>query len=82
MDAEVTFIHSRSNGTFVNNQANRQRLLITLLRVTQTHHLQIYLDQMLQMTNFWAQTIFSCQVAATDNPPDRQQSVSCRLPGK
>ena len=71
-DAEVTFIHGRSNGTFANHQAKRpnqhRRLLITLLRVIQMHHLQLqtYLDQMLQMTNFWAQTIFSCQTAATD----------------
>ena len=30
------------------------------------HHLQlqIYLGQLLQMMNFWAQTIFSCQMAA------------------
>ena len=48
---EVTFIHGRSNGTFANHQAERphqhQRLLITLLRVIQMHHLQTYLDQML-----------------------------------
>ena len=50
------------------DQHPHQQLLITLPRVIQMHHLQlqIYLGQLLQMTNFWAQTIFSCQTAATD----------------
>ena len=50
------------------DQHPHQCLLITLPRVIQTHHLQlqIYLGQLLQMMNFWAQTIFSCQTAATD----------------
>ena len=73
-DAEVTFIHGRSHPVArlrivrPRDQHPHQQLLITLLRVIQTHHLQlqIYLGQLLQMTNFWAQTIFSCQTAATD----------------
>ena len=49
-DAEVTFIHGKSNGTFANHQAERPTstpMTFTLLRVIQTHHLQTYLDQML-----------------------------------
>ena len=42
------------------DQHPHQRLLITLPRVIQMHHLQlqICLGQLLQMMNFWAQTIF------------------------
>ena len=69
-DAEVTFIHGRSNGMFANHQAERP----TSTPMTSDYTTQgdpdasssNLLDQMLQMTNFWAQTIFSCQTAATD----------------
>ena len=72
VDAEVTFIHGRRNGTFVNNQAKRPTSTPTTSDYTtqgdpDAHfRLQIYLDQPLQITNFWAQTIFLCQTAATD----------------
>ena len=71
-DAEVTFIHGRSNGTFANHQAERPTSTPTTSDYTSqsdpdaSPQLQIYLDQMLQMTNFWAQTIFSCQTVVTD----------------
>ena len=71
---EESFIHGRnqSNGTFANNLTERPTSTPTTSDYTtqgdQTYHLQlqIYLGQLLQMTNFWAQTIFSCQTAATD----------------
>ena len=48
-------------------QRPHQRLQITLPRVIQMHHLQpqICSDQLLQISNFWALTIFSFQMAAT-----------------
>ena len=50
-DAEITFMHGRAMAHLriirLRDQHQHQRLLITLLRVIQTHHLQTYLDQML-----------------------------------
>ena len=76
-DAVVTFIHGRSHpsGTFANNQTERPTSTPTTSDYTtqgdpdaspSTLFIQIYLGQLLQMMNYWAQTIFSCQTAVTD----------------
>ena len=71
-DAEVTFIHGRSNGTFVNHQAERP----TSTPMTSDYTTQGDPDTSPSSANlfrsnvtndeFWAQTIFSCQTAAID----------------
>ena len=74
VDTEITFIHGRNSPTGclritqqLRDQRPHQRLWITLPRVIQTHHLQpqICSGRLLQMSNFWARTIFSFQMAAT-----------------
>ena len=49
------------------DQCPHRRLWITPPRLIQTHHLQpqICSGQLLQMSNFWALTIFSFQMAVT-----------------
>ena len=71
-DAEVTFIHGRSNGTFANKQADRP----TSTPTTSDYTTQGDPDASPSPSNlfrsnvtseeFWAQTNFSCQMAATD----------------
>ena len=72
--AEVTFTHSRSHpsGTFANSQTERPTSTPTTSDYTtqgdpdaspSTSNL---FRSTVTMTNFWAQTIFSCQTAATD----------------
>ena len=48
------------------------------------HHLelQIYLGQLVQITNFWALTIFCARRQQQTHTPDRQQNFSRRLSGK
>ena len=71
-DAEVTFIHGRSNGTFANHQAKRTTSTPTTSDYTTqgdpdaSPSSSNLFRSNVQMTNFWAQTIFSCWTAATD----------------
>ena len=74
-DAEATFIHSRNqpNGTFANNLTERP----TSTPMTSDYTTQgdpdispstsnLFRSTVTDVTDFWAQTIFSCQTAATD----------------
>ena len=88
-DAEVTFIHGRSNGTFANNQADKP----TSTLMTSDYTTQGDPDASPSTSNLFRPTVTNNEFLGTNNffrarrqqqtnPPDRQQSVSCRLPGK
>ena len=88
-DAEVTFIHGRSNGMFANNQAKRP----TSTPTTSDYTTQGDPDASPSTSNLFRSTVTNDEFLGTNNifcarwqqqmnPPDRQQSVSCRLPGK
>ena len=89
VDAEVTFIHGRSNGTFANNQAERP----TSTPTTSDYTTQGDPDASPSTSNLFGSNVTNDEFLSTNNffharrqqqmnPPDRQQSFSCRLSGK
>ena len=72
VDAKITFINGRNqpNRMIMHNPTTERPTSTPKTvdyRVIQTHHLQpqVCSDQLLQISNFWALTIFSFQMAAT-----------------